>query len=141
MNKFDKIAWETIRNRPLPSSNDELSGRPKNFAELEAMVRRGTDFDIALLSFLDEFYLHRSHSFFNREPGTYFSPNYRSFLAAVAEFLSVKFDLPHPLWVDKVEYSLPDDWNPFDFEVDRESVDPIFLRHGVLVQSRSLIRL
>ena len=155
MTKYDKLAWEIIKGKeqyPYSAAGIDKSGRPKNFNELESLVRNGTEFEPAFAMFLDEFYIHRSSEFFTEEPGEFFSSNYRAMLAATAEFLSIEFELPCPEWVSKKEYVLAQYWDPFvdyladlvgpgDWGTDMNCVDPVFLRHRVIQKSKGLIRI
>jgi len=90
---------------------------------------------------LDEFYHHRTAEFFTQEPGVEFPRPTRALLAATAEFLSLEFGLPVPQWVSKPDFTLPVLHDPYGFGLDAESSNPIFTKHGVLFQTKSLIRL
>lgn len=83
-------------------------------------------------------------------PPTWLSPRLQTLLAASAEFLSVEFGLPVPEWVHEPRYTLPEPWDPWEdicpdvaeFREERVAkAHPIFLRHGVVYESRTLIRL
>jgi hypothetical protein len=145
MTKFDKMAWKIIKDRK-PSTRTAMaglrhSGRPKNFAELAEAITPRFPFEMAFNSFLDEFYLYRSPDFFEQEPGPEFSIPQRAMLAATAEFLSTEFGLARPEWVNKPEYTLSTWYDPYDFGLDEQSSNPTFAKHGVLFQTKSLIRL
>lgn len=153
----DALAWAAIHSRPAPTHDQfglRYSGRPANFEELaEAVHQRGQEFDFALSHFLDEFYLFRRPSFFQKEPPASFGPKDRAFLAATAEFLCHEFGFEPPAWASREEYRLPAEW---DYITDipefpealrsrvaarRERATPEFLRHGIIFESRGLLRL
>jgi len=144
MTKFDLMAWQIIKNHPpmrpsIPGIHH--NGRPKNFAEIAEATTNTFPFEMAFNSFLDEFYRHRTADFFTQEPGTEFPRPIRALLAATAEFLSLEFGLPHPEWTSKPDFTLPVLYDPYDFGLDEQSSNPIFTKHGVLFQTKSLIRL
>lgn len=153
----DALAWAAIHSRPA-LTHDQFglrhSGRPANFEELaEAIHERGQEFDFALSHFLDEFYLVRRPCFFAQEPPASLSQKERAFLAATAEFLCREFAIEAPAWINREEYRLPVEW---DYITDipefpeslrdrvaarRERATPEFLRHGIIFESRGLLRL
>ena len=138
--KFDDMAWESIRNR-RPSNREhkglDRSGRPKNFAELEQMIRSGTEAQIAFLEFLDEFYLFKEPEFFTKEPSTYFTNETRVFLAGVVEFLGQRLGVAVPNWVGQPEYFLAE---PLKMSHD-DTGEPEFKRRNILYNPRHLLRL
>lgn len=142
--KFDQIAWEQIKERKprpwLPGWQRVTQGRPRSFAEFEQFLQTSSHFDMVFDSFLDEFYFYKVADFFAHEPPTSLSPQQRAWLAATADFLSSEFELPHPAWVDKPEYTLSEWYDPYNFGLPPEQTNSSFARHGVLFQTRSLIR-
>jgi hypothetical protein len=62
----------------------------------------------------------------------------RAFLAATAEYLSVRFKLPVPDWVHQPEFVLAEEW---DRAATRADADPVYLKHGIVYNTRDLIRL
>lgn len=138
--KFDKLAWDIIHSMPPPSMPGhkglEMSGRPKDFAEVEALLSGGEDFRIAFPMFLDEFYCFKTPDFFAVEPSDFFDRQTRAWLAGIAEYLCHRFGLPVPEWTEKPEYFLPEFWKKTD-----DSGDPEFRRRNVGYNPRHLIRL
>jgi hypothetical protein len=111
---YDDLGWTSIINRrpTLPEHKGlAVSGRPKNFAELEQLVRSDTkDFTLAWGMFLDEFYLFKTADFFAIEPTNFFPPQTRAFFAGVVEYLGHRLGVEVPGWVEKPEYFLPEYW-------------------------------
>jgi hypothetical protein len=142
MTKFDDIAWKTIHSRSVPKPEFanykglEISGRPKNYAELEIAVKE-SDMQLALSDFLHEFFLFRTPDFFEIEPSDYFSTRDRAWLAGVAEYLCHRFGLAVPEWVEKPEYFLAEPW----CKSHDDTGEPEFGRRNVLYSPRHLIRL
>ncbi len=140
MGKFDKVAWSIIEQMPPPSMPGHkglaLSGRPKDFAELESLVSDGENFDIAVALFLDEFYCFKTEDFLAAEPTDFFDARTRAWLAGVAEYLSHRFRLPVPTWVGKPEYFLPEFWKKSDDSGEQE-----FRQRNIGYNPRHLIRL
>jgi hypothetical protein len=142
----DAIAWQTILDRP----QHEPVGPPRNFAELR--VCEGVEFAEVLDGFLENFYSWRRASFFEHEPPTTFRPEYRAFLAALAEFLCTRYGLPVPPWTSKSAHVLNKEWDPIlemdeipvtalmSIETLRERAAPEFRRRGILFAARNLIR-
>jgi len=152
MGQWDKLAWKIIKDRK--TAPDEYG--PKNYAELEAWVRKGISLeDYASPRLLDYFYQTRDPKTFELEPSTFFTPQYRAFLAGVAEYLTRDFGFPVPEWVERPEFFLADYWDPIeDFwaeigsEMPFEELEtrlarcpPEFTRRKVICQSRALIRI
>lgn len=152
----DALVWKAIRSRPIPKHSRiglVHSGRPGNFEELGRAVAEGQKYGYAFAHFLDEFYLFRQPSFFEREPPSEFDPHRRAFLAAVAEYLSHQFDWEPPDWTNKPEYFLTEEWDYLaDFDefpeelrnrIDsrRSRATPEFLRHNIIYEARNLLRL
>jgi hypothetical protein len=144
---LDALAWQTILDRP----QHEPVSPPRNFAELSPC--EGVEFSEALGAFLERFYSWRRASFFEHEPPLSFAPRYRAFLAALAEFLCTKYDLPVPDWTEKrPDYFLTKEWDPvlemdeipvtalIPIETLRERAAPEFRRRGILFAARNLIR-
>lgn len=111
------------------------------------------EFAEALDGFLERFYSWRCASFFEHEPPEALRPEYRAFLAALAEFLCRKYGLPVPEWTEKKpEYFLAVEWDPVlemdeipvtaltPIETLRERAAPEFRRRGILFAGRNLIR-
>lgn len=109
--KIAERAWKLIMERPPAHMPDRRgifrSGRPENYVELEYQMGVGARWEYAFPSFLDEFYLHRDARFFAEPPSNYFPQQRRVFLAAVAEYLCHRFNLPVPAWVSEPEFNTP----------------------------------
>jgi hypothetical protein len=109
---------------------------------------RGDDWEDAFYNFNQGFARYRRASFFECRPPEWIAPEYQAFLAAVAEFCSIEFDLPMPPWVNDPKYILPEPWDPWAWMLpqDEESVQrriakahPCFINHNVVYQPRNLI--
>lgn len=144
--RLDSIAWQTILDRP----QHEPVSPPRNFGEIPPSD--GPEFSAWVTAFLERFYSYRRESFFEQEPPPTFRPEYRAFLAAMAEFLCKKYDLPIPGWAEKSEFFLAGEWDAA-LEMDEvpvtalipierlhERAAPEFRRRGILFASRNLIR-
>jgi hypothetical protein len=156
--RLDAIAWATIDARaphPGPPGGLARGGRACTFAELEEAVRGGQDYGFAESHFLDEMYLYRQASFFAQPPSHFLSPQRRAYLAAMAEYFSVRFRLPLPEWVHEPQYTLHPEWDwieswewcpaellePPHVGRRRARADATFLEHGIIFEVRNLIRL
>jgi len=149
--ELDQIAWETIHSRPpfagTPSGLAK-SRRPANYQELGELLDEDGDFELAWGEFLHEFYRYKSASFFAEPPPSNLSPGYRAMLAGAAEYLSRRFNLEVPDWVNRPEFFLDQEWDILsevlpDVEQYREErrarADEAFLRRNVIFESRNLI--
>jgi hypothetical protein len=149
--QIDQQCWSILAARtPFPGKPQgfERSGRPANFHELALAVEAYEDFDHAWSEFLHEFYRYKTTDFFAVEPPVQFPPGRRALLAAVAEALSIRFDLPVPEWTQKPEYTLAEPWDPnaefypgMSIEERMSYASPVFRKHNVVFKERSLIAL
>jgi hypothetical protein len=155
--RLDGIAWKIIDDR-VPSTSDHIglacSAQPANYAELEQAVRGGQDYEDAFDGFLRQMYFFKRVSLFEYPPSNFFPARERAFLAAVAEYFSLRFRLPVPPWVHEPEYTLTEEWDwildweycPAEFYEPefaarrRAKADPVFLKHGINYEVRNLIR-
>ena len=78
--------------------------RPKSLAEVSALAEQGDDFDRCLANFLDEFYAAPNALALAETPAL-LAPQFGdtgrvqdAYLAATAEELARRFDLPLPAW-------------------------------------------
>lgn len=147
------------------------TNRPANFRELADLMRMVVDPELAWSEFLHEFMLYRSVSFFVHPPpelssselGTpdfdlqgipmpvFSAAEFKALCAGMTEVLCDEFGLPVPVWVHDPAYTLPEPWDPYAWMfvglTDGENrariakSDPLFLKHGVIWQRRSLITL
>lgn len=143
---LDAIAWRTAHDRPRPKGEPN---HPRNFGDLQPC--QGPEFSEMLSGFLNHFYWWKRPEFLEVEPSSDFAPQYRAFLAAVAEFLSHEFAMPVPDWVAKPAYYLDVEWDaavdleeiPFILIVPiderRARAGPEFLRHNIVFPIRGLI--
>jgi len=105
-------------------------------------------------SFLHNFYIYRSESFFALPPPSTFTPEHRAWLAGVAEYLSLRFGLPVPAWTEEPEYFLHFEWDfasetfvwagmivdMTEFRAERRvRSHEAFLNRGVIYEPRALI--
>lgn len=149
MSKLDEFCWTIIKKRNVAPSNFG----PKNYQELEQQVRAGISLaEIAFPHLLDYFYRTRDSATFALEPGEYFTPQWRAFLAGVAEYLSRDFGFSVPTWVEKPEFFLAEPWTPlveffaslgYECPLDqcKENVPQEFLRRKIFFEARGLIRI
>ena len=78
---------------------------PKTLAQVSELTAQGESFDLCLRNFLDGFYDRPSANAMEDEPVRLSQKNSRygqiedAYLAATAEWLSWKFDLPPPRWI------------------------------------------
>jgi hypothetical protein len=143
---LDAIAWRTIHDRSRPKGQPTP---PRNFGELPPC--EGPEFSEVLNNFLDRFYTWKLPEFLEVEPSVEFAPQYRAFLAAVAEFLCHEFAIPVPDWVAKPEFCLEKEWDaaadldefPFmliiPIEERRARAAPEFRSRNIIFASRGLI--
>jgi hypothetical protein len=78
--------------------------RPKTLAEVAVLAGQGDSFDRCLANFLDEFYAAPNSSALSETP-SFLAPQFGdagrvqdAYLAATAEELARRFDLPLPAW-------------------------------------------
>lgn len=147
----DTNSWETLSLRQPMTSEPEgyaASGRPANFIDLSKMFEEIDDFDHAWSEFLHEFYRYKRLDFFTKPPTNSLPVERQVFLAAAAEALCTRFNLPIPEWTQNPAYTLPEPWDPDAFwytDVPLASrmagASPIFLKHNVIFAERGLIAL
>jgi hypothetical protein len=90
--------------------------RPKTLAEVAALAAAGDSFDRCLMNFLDEFYadpkaaaLADSPELLTGKIGA-LGPVQDAYLAATAEELARRFQLPLPTWTNAPERALHQPW-------------------------------
>jgi hypothetical protein len=90
--------------------------RPKTLAEVAAWAAQGEDFDRCLANFLDEFYARPSAAALAATPAL-LAPQYGdsgrvqdAYLAATAEELARRYDLPWPAWTRTEDRQLHRPW-------------------------------
>jgi hypothetical protein len=147
---IDKIAWQSIHNRPRLNLADDRGWRPRNYQEIETRLRSGADFEYVWSDFLHAFYDYRDASFFRYPSPPSLSPEWQALLAAAADWLSQEFGLPHPSWTDNPRYFLARPWDPMEdmgldmsaFIEDKLRRSPeAFRKRNVAFLSRNLIAL
>jgi hypothetical protein len=144
--RLDAIAWRTIHDRRRPKGEPTP---PRNFSELRPC--EGPEFSEMLNGFLDRFYWWKRPEALEFEPPLGFAPEYRAFLAAVAEFLCHEFNIPAPAWIAKPNYCLIVEWDAaadleevpwvlvIPIEERRAQAAPEFLSRNIIFPSRGLI--
>ncbi len=112
------------------------------------MVEDLKDWEHSWSEFLHEFYNYKQPSFFDEPSPKSLSLEQQAFLAAAAESLCCRFNIPVPAWTQEAQYSLAEPWDPSAFwypDVPLTSriaaSSPIFLKHNVLFPDRGLIAL
>jgi len=89
---------------------------PKTLAEVAAWAAEGDSFDLCLRNFLDGFYAKPNAAALQKEPvrlaetNPHFGQIEDAYLAATAEWLAWKFDLPPPAWAFDPSRSLRRPW-------------------------------
>jgi hypothetical protein len=77
---------------------------PNTLAEVAGLAARGESFDLSLRNFLDHFYAHPNESALAAEPASLrevvpkLGEVEDAYLAATAEWLAWKYNLPPPRW-------------------------------------------
>ena len=90
--------------------------RPKSLAEVAMLTVNGSSFDLNFANFLDEFYFRPNADALLPEPPLLAPHNENigaiqdAYLAAAAEELARKFDLPWPTWSNRDERKLHRPW-------------------------------
>ncbi|MEP7242511.1 MAG: hypothetical protein ABI885_02385 [Gammaproteobacteria bacterium] len=90
--------------------------RPTALAEVAALTAEGDSFDRCLANFLDEFYAAPSARALSSEPMLLalrfgeIGQIQDAYLAATAEELARRFDLPNPQWADQESRKLHQPW-------------------------------
>jgi hypothetical protein len=107
-------------------------------------MRKGYDWRHCWGEFLDEFHIFKRASFFAEEPSHSFTPRRRAFLAGAAQYVCNRFGLEVPVWTEKPEYFLSEEWAPGQDVISdllgQEAAEE-FVRRGIIFRARSLIRL
>lgn len=89
---------------------------PETLAEVAQLVAAGESFDLSLRNFLDAFYARPQAIALQAEPrrleetNILFGQIEDAYLAAVAEWLAWRFDLPPPRWAFEPARSLRRPW-------------------------------
>jgi hypothetical protein len=89
---------------------------PKTLAEVSELAAQGESFDLSLKNFLDGFYARPEACALQPEPARLAEKNPRfgqiedAYLAATAEWLAWKFNLPPPAWIFGESRSLRRPW-------------------------------
>lgn len=89
---------------------------PKTLADVAELTAQGESFDLCLRNFLDDFYARPQAMALQAEPPRLVEINMRfgqiedAYLAAVAEWLAWKFELPPPRWAFAPARSLRRPW-------------------------------
>ncbi len=89
---------------------------PKTLAQVAELAAGGDSFDFCLRNFLDHFYAKPDAAALSQEPPLLAQSNARfgaiedAYLAATAEWLAWKFDLPPPPWIFNENRSLHRPW-------------------------------
>ena len=99
------------RKNTAPPLGYKKTGRPANYRELGELLAAGVEFEFAWGDFLHEFYAHQMPELFLEPSPEILSPEYRAQLAGAAEFLSIEFELPMPLWISRPEFFLDHEWD------------------------------
>src|ERR1043165_8532012 len=102
--------------------------RPKTLMEVAKLALEGDSFGRCLANFLDEFYSEPSAAALQPEPdhlrGIVEDGEIKdAYLAAVAEELARKYQLPHPAWAYAEERKLHSPW----FASDLQSLRAVLL--------------
>jgi hypothetical protein len=146
---LDRIAWASIRSRPIRVIAHDRGARPHNFKEMEDRLQAGQDFEHVWSDFLHAFYDYKSASFFEFPSPASLDEHHQALLAGAAEWLSQKFQLPVPEWTNNPKYFLDEPWDPWeDFGVEITNMDErlaqapeAFRKRNVVFESRDLIAL
>jgi hypothetical protein len=89
---------------------------PKTLAQVSELTARGEPFDLCIKNFLDAFYARPTAEALQLEPPRLADKNPKfgeiedAYLAATAEWLAWKFDLPPPAWAFDQSRALRRPW-------------------------------
>jgi len=147
--QLDKIAWQTIHDKPVIPLSEDTGRRARNYRELEAKLQAGIEFEHAFSDFLHGFYDHKDAAYFEFPSPASLSIERQAMLAGVAEWLSQEFGLPHPAWTDDSRFFLDQPWDPWsevgdmsEFTQERLARAPeAFRKRNLAYLSRYLITL
>lgn len=148
--EIDAIAWETIRNKPKLVLANARGSRPLDYAEMEAQLQAGVEFEHAWSNFLHAFFDYKDASFFVYPSPPSLDVEWQCVLAGAAEWLSAEFGLPHPEWTDEPKYFLAEPWDawqtyglalPENVEKNVAESPEAFRKRNVAFESRNLITL
>lgn len=148
--QIDKLAWQSIHERPPRPVEENLARRPMDYQDLERRLQEGVEFEHIWSDFLHAFYDYKDASFFRYPSPPSLRTEWQALLAGAAEWLSREFGLPHPPWTDDARYFLSEPWDPMeDFGLDmspfieeklRQSPET-FRKRNIAFLSRNLIAL
>lgn len=148
--QIDKLAWQSIHERPPRPVEGNRGWRALDYQELEQRLQAGIEFEDAWSGFLHAFYAYKQASFFSYPSPASLSVEWQSVLAGAAEWLSQEFGLPHPEWTDDPRYFLVEPWDPMEdlgldvsaFIEDKLRRSPeAFRKRNIAFLSRNLIAL
>ena len=123
--------------------------RPRSLAEVAGLARQGDSFGRCLANFLDQFYLEPTAGALEVEPPLLCDQvadgaMMDAFLAAVAEELARKCDLPHPAWAYHESRKLRMPWFASDLQALRAVLllesPPGFRSRNLFVSENALSR-
>jgi hypothetical protein len=89
---------------------------PRTLAEVSELTAQGEPFDLCMRNFLDGFYARPSAEALRLEPQRLIEKNPKfveiedAYLAATAEWLAWKYDLPSPSWIFDPSRALRRPW-------------------------------
>lgn len=124
--------------------------RPRSLAEVAALAGRGDSFDRCLANFLDEFYLSPDAGALADEPPL-LAPSHGeqgriqdAYLAATAEELARRFNLPAPSWAASDDRALRRPWFASPLAALRAALilesPPAFRARNLFVSANALWR-
>jgi len=123
---------------------------PRTLVEVADAVADGDSFDLCLANFLDEFYAAPAAGALQGEPKLLASAAdglghiQNAYLAATAEELAQKFNLPRPSWVDAESRKLHRPWFASSLAALRTTLllesPPAFRSRNIFVSGNALMR-
>jgi hypothetical protein len=149
--KLDAQIWAThLANPPVPGPPPHCF--PVDYEQLATYIGMGPDALFASSwvhgwsQFLHYCFEYKQSSFFAKRPPETFTVEEQAYLAASAEILCDRFNLPIPDWVHEPRYHLPKYWAAFKCVIDPDDIDerlaeadPVYLKHGVIARARDLL--
>jgi hypothetical protein len=97
--QIDKLAWQSIHQRPPRPEEESRGWRPMDYQGLEQSLQEGAEFEHIWSDFLHALYDYKDASFFAFPSPLSLSIESQALLAGAAEWLSQEFGLPHPAWL------------------------------------------
>lgn len=109
--RIDRILWAELDERPpRPRPSTRSPGAVWNYVDFGRAVAAGIDVEHAWSEFLHAFFAYQDETAFTEPPSSSLGPCWCALLAGAAEYLSLRYGLPVPAWVEQARFFLEGRW-------------------------------